>query len=942
MGRNFLLTISLLICVLPLLHSRKQQQPLPHLQWYAKAESLFRQADSLANLENPPPEAEIRINTEALALYRQTIRYLQENTDDSLLFHCFFKAGVAEHFLDHYRPALEAYQNAIALGGKLTTLPDTFLFKPLLYSGIIYYSLNEFDSTAICYKQAEQIAARTPQITEVERLYNLLGALTYESGNYKQSRNYFEKALVTITPATPGYRDLAASFKNNLARSLQKLTRYREAYAIYNELLLDRNSYFRNDILLNVGLINLNLGDIPKAIRFFHSVKRDTRNEPSLYNNLGLAYYQSGNNDSARYYLQLALAKNAAVNGLRKNIDKGLTLKYTGDLYSREGNPAKALPFYQQAIIALDYGFDSTDIYSNPRTFAGIFSSFNLFDALLAKASAFEQLYHSTKKVKDLATALETYESAFTLASHVAHSYESDEARLLLNRKKYDVHAQPISLCIQLYELTKNSKFLEKAFDFDEQNKASILAANLQELELKNTSDLPPALLETESRLKTSITRLSLKASRISDSSELAALNTAIREIEIKLAGLQSQFDNYPAYYALKFSDKTIRVRDAQEKLPDDESAILSYHLGDKELLCFIITRNEFDYFKVSPIDSLSAQVNQLVAALRNYQQGTGNSSRALLQTLYNQLIQPAHTLLRGKKQLMIIPDDELHFIPFEALVAPDGSYLLQAFQISYNYSCGFFTNEGKEATKDNPSILAIAPFTTAVTVAADTVTHGFAALPASEAEIARLPGKLLINSVATKQAFIDNAPRYDILHLATHGSANDHDPLQSYIAFYPQAGDSDIRYKLFAPEIYDLRLNNTSLVVLSACETGGGQLIRGEGVMSLSRAFSYAGCANIITTLWKADDVSTAYIMQRLHHYLQKGAAKNDALRQAKLDYLQDKATQPAFKLPHYWAHLILIGNLEKPRALSYWWYAGIGLLVLAGIYSFLRRKKS
>jgi CHAT domain-containing protein len=120
----------------------------------------------------------------------------------------------------------------------------------------------------------------------------------------------------------------------------------------------------------------------------------------------------------------------------------------------------------------------------------------------------------------------------------------------------------------------------------------------------------------------------------------------------------------------------------------------------------------------------------------------------------------------------------------------------------------------------------------------------------------------------------------------------------------------------------------------LSASETGTGKLVKGEGLMSLSRAFAYAGCPNIITSLWKAEDKTTAFITRRLHHYLEKGFPKDKALQQAKLDMLRSDDTDPRYKTPNYWAHLVFIGNYEPLQRRNNWWWIALTIIVAAIIY--------
>jgi CHAT domain-containing protein len=159
-----------------------------------------------------------------------------------------------------------------------------------------------------------------------------------------------------------------------------------------------------------------------------------------------------------------------------------------------------------------------------------------------------------------------------------------------------------------------------------------------------------------------------------------------------------------------------------------------------------------------------------------------------------------------------------------------------------------------------------------------------------------------------------------------------------SYILF---SGADSNQSRLYLSEVYNLPLQQTDLVILSACETGAGKFIKGEGVMSLSRAFSYAGCPNIVTTLWKADDYSTAYLSNKIHDYLDKGLTIDKALQQAKLDYLGDKKINPRLKQPYYWSHLIFLGNVSENTSF-HWSYVFIAIAIILSMLLFLNIKRS
>jgi CHAT domain-containing protein len=248
-----------------------------------------------------------------------------------------------------------------------------------------------------------------------------------------------------------------------------------------------------------------------------------------------------------------------------------------------------------------------------------------------------------------------------------------------------------------------------------------------------------------------------------------------------------------------------------------------------------------------------------------------------------------------------------------------------------------FLTSQESKIAYNSNETLSMAPFSARSFLPMNR-------LPASATEIAGLPGRQLIDSSATKEQFLQALNHYPIVHLATHAMADINKSSASYIAFYPLKGQPP-EDNLYLDELYGLNMDSTDLVIISACETGAGQLIGSEGVMSLSRGFTYAGCNAVINSLWKADDAATAAILKQFHIYLQKGYGKAKALQLAKLDYMRSDALH---KSPNYWAHLILIGDTgpvtAKKSASGLWISLGaLGLLVFSlGIYLQGKRKKS
>lgn len=872
--------LNISICILfsfGLLCSVSQTQvasPFKALAEYQAADAFYRQATDLNNSPDYSEEKEEELNRKALAGFRKANAH--SSLPDSLRFFTAFKIGELEHYFENHQEALAYYREAISLQPE-SRLPDSVLFKPLLYSGLIYYNQSHLDSAIYSFKQAEQIQLQYGNIlAEKERLYNVFGVLYYETGNYLQARNYIEKALEILPPEHPYYKDLYINYQINLGQISLKLEDYDRANRIYQQILpLNINTA---EILHNMGLINLYLGSARKALEYFRQVKFNNQKDIRLYTNTGNAFLNLDQHDSALLYFQKALNVPVALTNTT-SISIGSTYKSLGDLYLAQQKNAEAAGYYQQSINHFYPAFTEKNVKANPDTFSGIFSYINLFHAITGKANAFNALYRSTGKIEWATEELKAYQSAFELVDYVEKMYDSDEARLFLNKIKYLVHNKPIEAAYELHLQTGDKKYIEDLYYFDQKNKASVLSFHQQR---NSSGSINPRILS----MKRDITRLSIKAGNSNDSTELASINKNIRDKEIELGRLQEE-----AGREIQWSERLPVISDIRNKLLDKNTALLSYHVSDSVVYTLLITDKELKVERKRMPDDFATSLSQLVTALHGEGKILEDSG-----SWYKLLIPEMEENI---SRLIIIPDDELNYLPFESLVDDKSDYLLSKYAVQYQYATTLLKKD--EFEYNSLVQTSFAPFSSFG-------NENFPQLDFSEEEIRDLPGKKYIDKTASREQFIQAVSATGIFHLATHASASDSSENSAYIAFYPSSPD----HLLLAREIYSLDLNKTKLVILSACETGTGELEKGEGVMSLSRAFAYAGCPNVITSLWKADDASTSYIMKRLHHHLAEGAPIDKALAEAKRDYLADGKINPRRKVPAYWANLVFLGNYE------------------------------
>ncbi len=369
------------------------------------------------------------------------------------------------------------------------------------------------------------------------------------------------------------------------------------------------------------------------------------------------------------------------------------------------------------------------------------------------------------------------------------------------------------------------------------------------------------------------------------------------------------------------------------KKTLDENTALLSYHLSEPDLITFVITKNSFTYVK-NPINYFFNQrIDSLCKMIYRNSSAPQNQISIHASELYTLLIAPIQQKLSSVKRIIIIPDAELLSLPFDILLDSDNKYLIEKFSIQYLYSTALLLD--KKQTLNDQSTLAFTPFSKSSYT--DSTIY-YPRLSESEKEVKNLPGELYSDSSATKQNFLTRVNSHGILHLATYSLLDNKQPMQSYIAFYPTQNDSI--YKLYVNEIYKLHLDSTRLVILSAAQTMYEQSEKSKGLLNLCNAFKQAGCSNIITSLWKANDQSTSIILSKLHYYLSRGFSPDVALQKAKIDLLRNTTLDQNFKLPSNWANFVSIGNYYPIKHGLQWRWVAFSTILMMLLYYFTKKR--
>ena len=363
-----------------------------------------------------------------------------------------------------------------------------------------------------------------------------------------------------------------------------------------------------------------------------------------------------------------------------------------------------------------------------------------------------------------------------------------------------------------------------------------------------------------------------------------------------------------------------VSLRLLQTSLRPDE-ALLEYVLSEPESYCLRITRDGLRVIVLSAgRQRIETLVDGYLSAVRS-RRPDGAASRELFSLILEPALGP-----EPKSRLVVVPDGKLHLLPFDGLRDSQGRYILESHIVTYAPSATVL-HLLRQTHPSEPlpmSLVAVGGAVYSGTVRGKTPAENAAAdffgldavtfpkLPGSKQEvqsiggIVRGPNQLLLETDATEAAFKAlPLEKFRMVHLAVHGIANAQFPDRAALVLgtspaSPEDGLLQVR------EIRDLPLR-ADLVVLSACETGSGKLLGEEGIASLERAFLLAGAKAVVASLWTADDIYTIALMKRFYQHLAEGSDKGSALRQAKLDLLQQFGDQA---LPVYWAGFTLVGE--------------------------------
>ena len=871
----------------------------------------------------------------------------------NILGDCALEMGLFTEALKKYQEAAELLQ-AKGLG-------EGLLMAEVFHKLGNYYQETKQFSQAETYL-AKALLIRQEQLgrwhTKVADTYINLGICRQFNGDFDKALDFHQQALAIRLDLIPDEAPQIAQCYNNIGLCYDDQQNYaasKEAYqnALSRYLLAYPNNHPDvADVYLNLGNVYGLEGHLDtfilyqtKALEIWQFLHQE--NHPLIalaYNNLANAYDEQGNSKKAFQLFQKAL-------GIRKEIygavhpDVATTYFNIGLFHYWASQWEQADQAFQSSFAALDYQPGHHPVFEQ------VNDPILLLRLLQIAPEVPKQRYREAAEIGFLLEAANYYEQADLLIDYLRTRYEAIASKLLLATSAQDIYEDAIEVALILGQLTADDNYLRQAFQFSEKSKGVLLLEALQQSDAANFSGVPNAILVEISQLDSLIGDLEKQQFLLAENKTFDQQNAidSIRTLVFKQKELRTEIikrveENYPQYFNLRYATSTVPIEWLQANLLTGDQTIVEYFLGKDKLSIFIINKDSFQVRRVSLPANFRKAIQGFNLSIRSFPFVSSNDLPATIEQyassayyLYQYLIEPIADIIRPK--IVIIPDEELGFLSFEALLGkvPDElslfknyPYLVKDYTISYNYSTGLLK---EMMSQDNKQRLK--PYLGFSPQFSSNNTEGLAQLKYNETEVLgvqkRMGGAILSGIMASKSNFIKKQAGYKVLHLATHGKANNAYGDYSFLAFSetPTATGDDAL--LYVREIYNLS-THAELVVLSACETGTGELQKGEGVASIARSFSYAGAESLVASHWSVDDKATSQLMHGFFEFIKEGYPKDEALREAKLQFIQTSKHKDVH--PFFWASFVPIGNMESINLGSAWgpylWW-GIGLLALA-----------
>ncbi len=857
---------------------------------------------------------------EAIELIENTLQSIEDRelSDDEkgALSMVYYQYGAANRFLGNYQNAIKFYEKALSYDCCITLKTKE---RIMTSTAVIHWFIGDYDKALEMQEEAIEILKSAENIDyyKLSIDYNVMGLIYKALGEYHESIAYYNAVLQYLELDSLDNFRLKGTTHYNLGISYRKigdndnsLNSYRKALRLFAKSNAPRNQQAR--VINSIGLVHLDTYEfdsskiyLSKAKGIFNELYGSEHVEMArAFANLGFLYRVNNNMVEAKKNYHEAIRIRKKVNGQSANM-ADLYNDYS-ELLMQEGKLTEALQTLDSAYEVNTYSY---------KTILRARSEISLLSTISLKAAAYTQRYTKEKDLEHARLALSHFSTSDSLLNVIRNSYSIEVDQYELRKVYRKIYSDAMALCFQLYDQTGDDTYLIKAFNIGTKSKGFVLSQKLKGSNPIRFANIPDSL----TKLETSLQR-KLAQNRMLLSDELQSRgeidSTLVLELQEKIFNNRSDINslasqlknNYPKYYNLRYKNGSEDINEIQENLSDNK-LLLNFFQSEENVYLIKLSQENTQFVSVSlkELDSLIDGSNQAIVK--------GDLDNLLA---YSAELRQALSLspeeIKDFEFIEIIPDGIIWNLNFLALAEKKNNsieYLGNSKMLTFNY----IINKNEESVNNrNQKVVAFSFNEKDVNSIKEASYLSFRDfnedIPGTSKEVAAISeiwdGAYYYGSAANETNFKADGDSYSIVHLAVHGIQDEDSPENSYFQF--SGSDSLNDGRLHSYEIYGLDIDS-DLAVLTACYSGEGKIVAGEGMMSMGRAFAYAGVNSIVASRWEVPDISAPYLMKYFYSGLKEGLTKSEALQYAQKEFLKNDADNIT-SAPFYWAGFYIIGD--------------------------------
>ncbi|MEM1219303.1 MAG: CHAT domain-containing protein [Bacteroidota bacterium] len=852
--------------------------------------------------------------------------------DTSLLLAETLHYYAAWYFIpeNEWEEAADYLQKALKIRKENLSANDTDIGRTAYNLGLVKLELGDYEEAINCFQQTEKLFTQVENWTIKIMARRMFAVALEAKGDYERVA---EELRFCVDLARKHHLikqeadvlldwGMNCNLRKDYVEGARLLQTALDRYEQMDQEEIPYNPVNKGFCYINFAFAYSEQGLFENAISASRSAlnwidQDDLPNRCKVYSNIG--YFSLQLEALSEAELALATAEEIA-----RQIENPIYLARVwdnqGELRQRQGHHSQAVDLYTKSIEALLPPL-SLGGSIDQRLQEGIYKD-ELLIFLTDRARCYSGWAEIADEVPHLKQAMEDFRSADQLIDIMRYEQTAQGSKLHWRSITRPVYEDALATCFLLEDT-------DAAFYFLEKSKSILLLDALTDAQAKSL--LPVEWAEKERKLKRGLNDAQLAVLTHSGTEQKQFMDKVVQkraELDALNKSLEQQF---PEYWLSRSALQTITPEQlATTYLEPENASLISFLLGEEYLYRWIqrfdgtthlerLPRGEVNTWLVPYLEQLSL----LRTSFRP------QDYAALAYPLYQNLVGEE---LSGSDRIYIVPDGQLGFVPFEALMkTPDyalDAYLLFDQPVQQVYSASVL-NEQLEGRKTGQWMTSFAP----------TFSNGHRNLPPLENSqmllnaLPQVQQKRFAGPAATLENFQQWSPKSQIINLITHAEAGLHQ--MPSIEFWDTT--------LYLPQLYAMDIP-ADLVILAACETGIGSLTNGEGILSLSQGMTYAGAASLIASLWKVREQSTTEILSSFYAELQSGENKVEALHAAKLNYLAN--CSEAELNPYFWAALVYYGadgplqtrSILQLGGLAYGLIALLLLLLVGLIWSISR----